>query len=336
MKTELIINFAICAVTVFLITAFSSKILIPKLKSLKMGQKILDIGPRWHKNKEGTPTMGGISFIFASIIVFGVWAIIFALKPDLVRSDIEIPKMLVCFAFAIVNGVIGFVDDFAKFFKKQNQGLKAAQKFFLQLLAAGTFLFVLRQMGYVNGALYLPFFDFKIKLGILYYILNLVLIVGIVNSVNLTDGIDGLASSVTFVVGGFFAVGAMVLSNMSAAVFSGIVVGATLGFLVYNFHPAKIFMGDTGSLFLGGMVVALAFLIDNPFILFLVGIVYICESFSDIIQVFYYKVSGGKRIFKMAPIHHHFEKCGWSENKIVFVFSFVTLVFCVIAYFGLT
>jgi len=331
MKTEMIINFAVAAFTVFIITALTSKFLIPKLKSLKMGQKILDIGPRWHKNKEGTPTMGGVSFIFAGLVVFAAFGTYLALK-----SDVDMKKLIICMGFALVNGVIGFVDDFAKFFKKQNQGLKAGQKFFLQLLAAGIFLFVMYSAGYVNGALYIPFIDMKIKLGVAYYILMIVLITGIVNSVNLTDGIDGLASGVTFVVGGFFTVAAISLANMSAVFMAAIVVGSTLGFLVYNFHPAKIFMGDTGSLYLGGMVVSLAFMIDNPFILVPVGIVYICETLSDIIQVSYYKISGGKRIFKMAPIHHHFEKCGWSENKIVFVFSFVTLVFSIVAYFGLT
>lgn len=327
----MIIYFVACAAVVFLITAYASKVMIPILKSLKMGQKILDIGPRWHKNKEGTPTMGGISFILASIIVFAAVSVVLYIKGE----DADIGKMILCMLFALVNGLIGFIDDFAKIFKKQNQGLKAWQKFFLQLLAAGLFLFFMKVFGYVNGAVYIPFVGMKIKLGFAYYIIMIVLITGIVNSVNLTDGIDGLASSVTFVAGGFFTVASIALCNMSSLILSALVVGSTLGFLVYNFYPAKIFMGDTGSLFLGGMVVALAFMIDNPLILILVGVIYICESLSDIIQVGYFKISGGKRIFKMAPIHHHFEKCGWSENKVVFVFSFVTFVFCIIAYFGI-
>ncbi len=327
----MIIYFVACALVVFLITAYASKIMIPMLKSLKMGQKILDIGPRWHKNKEGTPTMGGISFILASVLVFAAASIILFVKGE----NVDLGKMTLCIGFALVNGLIGFIDDFAKFFKKQNQGLKAGQKFFLQLLAAGLFLFFMKVFGYINEAVYIPFIDIKIKLGVAYYIIMIVLITGIVNSVNLTDGIDGLASSVTFVVGGFFAIASMTLQNMSSLILSALVVGATLGFLVFNFYPAKIFMGDTGSLYLGGMVVALAFAIDNPLILVPVGVIYICESLSDIIQVGYFKISGGKRVFKMAPIHHHFEKCGWSENKVVFVFSFVTFVFCVVAYFGL-
>ena len=331
MKTQMIIGYLASAAAVFIMTALFSKLIIPKLKSLKMGQKILDIGPRWHKNKEGTPTMGGLTFIAASVIVFAADCIIFGVR----GSDIDIPKMTVCMAFALVNGLIGFIDDFAKFFKKQNQGLKAWQKFFLQLVAAGGFLIVMTSLGYITDAVYLPYFDITIKLGPAYYILMLVLITGIINSVNLTDGIDGLASSVTFVVAGFFSVAAFSVMNLSEALMSALVVGSTLGFLVYNFHPAKIFMGDTGSLFLGGMVVSLAFMINDPLILIPVGVIYICESLSDIIQVLYFKVSGGKRFFKMAPIHHHFEKCGWSENTIVLVFSLVTLAFCVLGYFGI-
>jgi len=275
--------------------------------------------------------MGGITFIAASLIVLAVALIVLSIT----GADINVTKILICMGFALLNGLIGFIDDFAKIFKKQNQGLKAWQKFALQLVAAGAFLAVMRFSGFITDALYLPFIGIKIKLGVLYYFIMLVFITGIVNSVNLTDGIDGLASSVTFVVGGFFTVASFTLANYSSVILSALTVGATLGFLTYNFHPAKIFMGDTGSLFLGGMVVSLAFMIDNPFILIPVGIIYLCESGSDIIQVFYYKVSGGKRIFKMAPIHHHFEKCGWSENKIVLIFSLVTLLFSILAYFGI-
>jgi len=331
MRTQMLITFALCAIPVFILTALLSRLIIPKLKSLKMGQKILDIGPRWHKNKEGTPTMGGITFISASALVFIIAAIVL----KVLDIDAGLLRLIVCVCFALLNGLIGFVDDFAKFFKKQNQGLKAAQKFFLQLVVTALFLFVMNRLGFINDALYFPYFNVKIKLGIAYYIIMMVLITGIINSVNLTDGIDGLASSVTFVVAGFFAVAGFYLSNYSEVILSSLIVGSTLGFLVYNFHPAKIFMGDTGSLFLGGAVVGMAFLINDPLILVLVGIIYICESASDIIQVFYFKITHGKRFFKMAPIHHHFERCGWSENKIVLIFSAVTLVFSVIAFFGL-
>ncbi len=331
MKFELFCYFAASAVAVFLLTVVGLRYLIPKLKSIKMGQKILDIGPRWHKSKEGTPTMGGLAFIFAILVVSaGVLTVAGALD-----ADIEWGRLLICLAFAFINGAIGFLDDFAKFFKKQNKGLSAGQKYLLQLIAAGAFLAALKFTGGLSTELVIPFVGWHCELGWFYYVFMLILITGIVNSVNLTDGIDGLCSSVTFVAAAFFAVVAFYLTSLSTAICSALVIGSTLGFLVYNFHPAKIFMGDTGSLFLGGMIVALAMLIGQPVLLFLVGIVYICESFSDIIQVGYFKLTHGKRFFKMAPIHHHFEQCGWSENQIVFRFSLLTLICSVIAFVGL-
>ncbi|MBP3333668.1 MAG: phospho-N-acetylmuramoyl-pentapeptide-transferase [Clostridia bacterium] len=327
----MLIYFLFTVVITFALTALFSRILIPKLKSLKVGQKILDIGPRWHKNKEGTPTMGGIAFIAANIIVF---ALVIAVA--LIRGDLENwVKIVICFAFALVNGIIGIIDDRAKIFKKQNQGLTAPQKYLLQLVSAGLFLFFMTISGSLTTELYIPLINVRWDLGWFYYVFSLILITGIVNSVNLTDGIDGLASSVTFVAGGFFAVAAFAAEIFELSIVSGLVIGAVLGFLVYNFYPAKIFMGDTGSLYLGGMVVAMAYLLDNPVILFPVGIIYIMESFSVILQVGYFKLTHGKRLFKMSPIHHHFEKCGWSEIKVVFVFSLITLVFCVLAWFCL-
>jgi phospho-N-acetylmuramoyl-pentapeptide-transferase len=331
MKLELSLYFAICAISVFVLTVIALRILIPILKSIKMGQKILDIGPRWHKSKEGTPTMGGLSFIGASLIV-GAAVLIFALLSD---AKLEWIKLLICLGFAFLNGIIGFLDDYTKFFKKQNKGLSAKQKYLLQLIAAGLFLAGLKMCGALSTEIVIPFFGWKWDMGWFYYVFMLILITGIVNSVNLTDGIDGLCSSVTFVAAAFFAVVAFYLSSLSTAIVSALVIGGTLGFLVYNFHPAKVFMGDTGSLFLGGMIVALAMLIGHPLLLFLVGIIYICESFSVILQVGYFKLTHGNRLFKMSPIHHHFEQCSWTENQIVFRFSLVTLVFCVIAFVGL-
>ena len=188
--------------------------------------------------------------------------------------------------------------------------------------------------GGLSTTLVIPYIDFSIDFGIFYYIFAILLITGIVNAVNLTDGIDGLASSVTLAVGAFFAVAAFSLGDAHTAVASAITIGACLGFLVYNFYPARVFMGDTGSLFLGGLVVGMAFMINNPLLIVIVGIVYICEAASVILQVGCYKLTK-KRIFKMAPIHHHFEKCGWSELKIVGVFALVTVIAGVIAYFGI-
>ncbi len=327
----MLICFFIIAVSSFVLTAVISRVLIPKLKSLKVGQKILDIGPRWHKNKEGTPTMGGLAFIIANIIVFAVMIPV-AYFSGLVG---DIMKLIICFLFAISNGVIGIIDDRAKIFKKQNEGLTAVQKYMLQLICAGLFLFFMTLSGGMTTEIYIPFVDKTWDMGWFYYVFSLILITGFVNSVNLTDGLDGLASSVTFVVGGFFALAAFACNIFDLSVLSALVIGATLGFLVYNFYPARIFMGDTGSLYLGGMVVAMAYMLDNPMIIFPVGIIYLVESFSVILQVGYFKLTHGKRLFKMTPIHHHFEKSSWSEIKIVFAFSIVTLVFCVIAWFGL-
>ncbi|MGN1127873.1 MAG: phospho-N-acetylmuramoyl-pentapeptide-transferase, partial [Candidatus Flemingiibacterium sp.] len=197
------------------------------------------------------------------------------------------------------------------------------------------FLAALKLTGNLTTELYIPYFGVRIELGIFYYILSILLITGIVNAVNLTDGIDGLASTVTLAVGGFFAVAAFRLGMLPEAVLSGITIGACLGFLVYNFYPARVFMGDTGSLFLGGLVIGMGYTLGNPLLVIIVGIVYICEALSVMIQVSYFKLTHGKRFFKMAPIHHHFEKCGWSELKIVGVFALVTVIAGIIAYPGL-
>lgn len=332
--TDTVILFSLTAVLTFLITVLTSRKLIPYLKSKKMGQHILDIGPRWHKSKEGTPTMGGVAFIAASLIC-GTAAAVYMVIRDGASSAAGFIATLI---YALVCGLIGVADDLAKFTKKENEGLTASQKYLLQLIASGAYLFTLVRSGIVTTELAIPFTDISFVLGIFYYIFALLLLTGINNSVNLTDGIDGLASGVTFVVGVFFALVAL-LGDMSPmtdlATVAALIIGSTLGFLVYNFYPARVFMGDTGSLFLGGLVVGAAFLSSSPLIIVLCGIVYIAESASVILQVGYFKISGGKRLFLMSPIHHHFEKKGWSEIKIVSVFSIVTAVFCIIAWFGL-
>ena len=327
----MIVYFLTALILTFILTALAARILIPKLKSMKLGQQILDIGPRWHKSKEGTPTMGGISFIIASLIVFTLLSVI-ALRTG---NSEGFEKAIIVLLMATLNGAVGVVDDLTKFKNHRNEGLTASQKYLLQLICAGAFLAALKFTGNLSTELYIPYVGVKIELGIFYYILAILLITGIVNAVNLTDGIDGLASSVTLAVGAFYAVASFTLGLLPEALLSGIMMGACLGFLVYNFYPAKVFMGDTGSLFLGGMVVGTAFALGNPLIVIIIGIVYICETVSVIMQVTYFKLTHGKRIFKMTPIHHHFEKCGWSELKIVGVFSLVTVIAGVIAYFGL-
>ena len=324
-------EFLISGTAIFALTALITRWLIPFLKSKKMGQKILEIGPRWHKNKDGTPTMGGIAFILATLIVMlgaSVYMLIF--------SDVEEFKALaLTLGLATINALIGVIDDRCKLMKKQNEGLTSIQKLLLQILAAAVYLFALSRVGYVDTSLHIPFTSFELELGFFYYIFALILIVGIVNSVNLTDGLDGLASGVTLVVGVFFAFVAFRFVDRSLSFASAAIIGSTLGFLVYNFHPAKIFMGDTGSLFLGGMVVGCAFMINEPLIILICGFIYVLEAASDIIQVGVYKLTHGHRVFKMAPIHHHFEKSGWSEIKIFTVFSLVTLACCVLAWFGI-
>ena len=331
MKERMLIEFFSMTVGVFLVTWLILRKLIPFLKSKKIGQKIYDIGPRWHKGKEGTPIMGGLGFIIATLLGL---AVITGVYIYFGRAS-ELLGVWLTLALALLNGLIGFFDDYTKLIKKQNQGFLAWQKLLLQIIVATAYLWAMSACGFIDTALEIPYFDIEIDLGIFYYFLAVLFIAGMVNSVNLTDGIDGLCSSVSAVVGAFFAVVAFIMLRPELAIFPATVIGGTVGFLMYNFYPAKIFMGDTGSLYLGGAVVGMAFLINEPLIILLAGIIYLVEVASVILQVGYFKLTHGKRIFKMAPIHHHFEKCGWSEVKIVGVFTLITAVACVIAYFGL-
>ena len=327
----MLIEFFAMTLGVFFVTWLILRKLIPVLKSRKIGQKIYEIGPRWHKGKEGTPIMGGLGFIIATII--GI-AVISGVYLYLGRAN-ELLGIWLTLALALLNGLIGFFDDYTKLIKKQNQGFLAWQKLVLQLLVAAAYLWAMSACGFIDTALEIPYFDIELELGIFYYFFAILFIAGMVNSVNLTDGIDGLCSSVSAVVGAFFAVVAFVMLRPELAIFPATVIGGTVGFLMYNFYPAKIFMGDTGSLYLGGAVVGMAFLIEEPLIIMIAGIIYLIEVASVILQVGYFKITHGKRIFKMAPIHHHFEKCGWSEVKIVGVFTLITVIACVLAYLGL-
>lgn len=330
---ELLIESGIVLAVTLLLTAVFTYFIIPILKGKKIRQHILEIGPRWHSSKEGTPTMGGIGFILAMLIALlgmSVWFITHGKQKELIPLALTL-------GLAVMNGMIGFFDDFCKLMKKQNEGLKAYQKFALQVIAAIIYLAVMKVCGCIDTTLHIPFTNINVELGFVYYLFALLTIVGIVNSVNLTDGIDGLASSVTLVVAIFFTLSAFFIyraENSALALTSSALIGAMIGFLIFNLNPARVFMGDTGSLFLGGAVVGMAFMIDEPIIIFIIGGVYVLEAVSVILQVGSFKLRH-KRIFKMAPIHHHFEKCGWKENKIVIVFSAVTVVLCMIAWFGL-
>ena len=333
---ELFVNFSTVAVVSFLLTVIISKIVIPILKGHKIGQSIREEGPKDHKIKAGTPTMGGICFIMASLIALSAIAIVYAV----LGKQEELVPLALTLVLALSNGLIGFIDDYCKLIKKQNEGLTPRGKLILQTLAAGLYILGLCFFGDLTTALPIPFTEVSLELGWLYYAFAIFLIVGVVNSVNLTDGLDGLATSVTIIVMAFFAVVSLVFENASLVLLSGAVIGGLFGFLIFNAHPAKVFMGDTGSLFLGGAVVGAAFLVNQPLIIVIVGGIYIFEAVSVMIQVGVYKLTkkrpaGPKRVFRMTPVHHHFELGGWCENKIVLVFSLITLLLSAVAWFAL-
>lgn len=322
-----VIIMAVAAAVSFVLTVVIGRLLIPALRALHAGQSIKEIGPTWHMSKQGTPTMGGLMFIAAIGIVTVVMS-----WPYLTQGD---RGGLYVFGFALVFGAIGFIDDYMKVVHHENTGLTAGWKFLLQLSAAILMTVLLRHEGYLSPNLYVPFIDKTFPLPWpLYMAFAAFVMVGTVNAVNITDGVDGLSSSVTVPVALFFTLITAHWGQFELNILSSALVGGLLGFLVYNHYPAKVFMGDTGSLFLGGMVCGLAFAADMPLILILVGIVYIAETLSDIIQVGYFKLTHGKRIFKMAPLHHHFEMSGWREKKVVAVFAAVSALFCVIALVG--
>ena len=313
----------IAALVSFAVSAIAGKLLIPILRRMKAGQSIKEDGPTWHMSKQGTPTMGGLMFILGILV-----AIVLIGWPDIARGDF---RAVFVFCFALVFGVIGYLDDYEKVKKHENTGLTAGPKFLLQLAAAIAFTALLRHFGYLAPHLYIPFANVTVELPwMLYMVFAAFVMVGTVNAVNITDGVDGPPLPVA----AFFSAVAWYWSIPDLGIFGGALFGGLCAFLLYNHYPAKVFMGDTGSLFLGGAVCGLAFAFDMPLILILVGIVYIAETLSDIIQVVYFKATHGKRIFRMAPLHHHFEMGGWSEKKVVAVFALVSLAFCAVAFLG--
>lgn len=319
------------AAVAFAVSAVLGKFLIPFLRKIKFGQTIKEIGPVWHKNKQGTPNMGGFMFIIGSTLGILVGFFLLVLLKDDPFGTLAVGhvKLFGGLGMALIFGFIGFLDDYIKDVKKQNLGLNAKQKLIMQFFTAVAYLASVYLAGDTSTTVIFPFIG-QLDLGFFYYILMILFILFISNAVNLTDGIDGLAASVTFIV----CIGVLIMSGilgiLGMGIYAAALAGGLLGFLLYNFHPAKVFMGDTGSMFLGGSVLALGFGINLPVLILAFGIIYVVEALSVVLQVISFQTTG-KRIFKMSPIHHHFEMCGWSEGKIVGVFSLITLIGCVIS-----
>ena len=322
----------LAAFTGFVLSAVSGIVIVPFLHKLHFGQTIKEIGPTWHNKKQGTPTMGGLCFIFAGTVAVAL-AVLSLLHsaPDMLGGPAARSLYIAMFS-AFAFGMVGFLDDFIKVVKKRNLGLRAMQKIVAQLLITTALLFALHMNGTLTTFVTLPGLGY-VDLGLLYYPLSYGLIIGIVNAVNLTDGIDGLCSCVTFVSMLGFLTLTSLLGEFNLSIFAAAMAGALTGFLFWNFYPAKTFMGDTGSMFLGGAVAGLGYAMGRPEILFFFGAVYIWEAATVVIQVTYFKLTHGKRIFKMTPIHHSFEMRGWSEVKIDASFSALEALFVVL---GLT
>ena len=321
----------ICAALAFLLAAVLGRVLIPILRRLKFGQEIREEGPKWHEKKSGTPTMGGFIFLIAMVIALPAAMAAGNALGEMVPG---VRPILMLVVVTLAFAANGFLDDYIKVILKRNLGLTASQKFGLQFLVA---------LAYVSWAVFgknidtvvrIPFTEASWNLGWFFIPFAVIVILATVNSVNLTDGLDGLATSVTLAVAVFFLLVSTVgrLFNPAVALFSSAMIGGLFGFLLYNKYPAKVFMGDTGSLALGGAVCGMAILLEEPLALLIVGFVYVMESLSVIMQVTSYQLTG-KRIFKMSPIHHHFEMCGMSERKIVAMFTAVTVVLCALMYF---
>ncbi len=321
------VNETILAVIIaFAISAALCPVVIPILHKMKFGQQVREEGVQAHLKKQGTPTMGGLVFV-ASVIITSL----FYMK--------DYPKIIPILFMTVGFGIIGFLDDYIKIVMKQSEGLKPKQKLLGQIVITGIFAYYLMTSNEVGTGMLIPFtggveHGYYLELGWLFIPALFFIVLGTDNGVNFTDGLDGLCTSVTILVATFFTVVALG-ENTGISPITGAVVGSLLGFLLFNVYPAKVFMGDTGSLALGGFVASTAFMMQMPLFIALVGIIYLVEVLSVIIQVTYFKKTGGKRIFKMAPIHHHYELCGWSETRVVAVFSIVTAILCLIAYLGL-
>ena len=318
----------IAALLSLIVTALSGFFILPWLKRLHYGQTIKEVGPTWHNKKQGTPMMGGLMFILGSVTAIAVAFGTLAVTQQDLFTGLQAQQCAVLFISLLATAgfsFVGFVDDYLKVVHKQNLGLSARYKILMQVVVTTAYLAAMQLNGTLSTSVSLPVlgrFDF----GIAFYPLAYLVIIGFVNAVNLTDGLDGLCSSVTFVAMLGYMTISTLLGYYMMGIFGAAMAGGCAGFLFWNFYPAKVFMGDTGSMFLGGAVVTAAFGIGRPELLFLLGIIYLIEAGSVMLQVSYFKLTRGKRIFKMSPIHHHFELCGWSEVRIDGTFAFITLV----------
>ncbi len=321
---------AAAGIVSFALAALLGKVIIPWLHKLKFGQTILEDGPTWHQKKQGTPTMGGILFIagFVAAVLVAVILVAVLQPADVFANVFTAVRFWAGIGLALGCGLIGFADDYIKVVKKRNLGLTARQKILLQLLVSTAYAVVMYIFG--KGGFYIPFIGY-VEWGIWYIPFTVFVVIAMSNATNLTDGVDGLCGLTGFVA----ALTLLLISGFANQLPQGILAvalaGGLAGFLLWNFHPAQVFMGDTGSLFIGGALTALAFGVGQPFLLVPIGILYIAENLSVILQVAYFKITHGKRLFKMSPLHHHFEMCGWSENRIVLTFAGVTLAGCLVA-----
>ena len=326
---DMIITTLVSLICTFGLTALFGSLILPVLRSKKAGQPINEY-LKSHQVKAGTPTMGGISFVPAFLLVVAGFVIVWAIG---FPSRKLIPVAVVVL-YAIGNAAIGFVDDWFKLNKRQNEGLTEIQKLILQVVIAAAFLAMMALTGNLTTALHIPFTDISWELGFFAYPLYILVLVGFVNATNITDGLDGLSSSVCAAVAAFMVLFAFLTMNYEVGCMSASLLGCVLGFLIYNHHPAKMFMGDTGSLFLGAVIMGCGVLSGELALFVLAGFMFVIEMLSSLLQRVYYKLSHGKRLFKMAPLHHHFEKLGWNETEIVVLFTLVSLFFGILAGLG--
>ena len=315
----------------FILTVILALIIIPILKKIKIGQIERDDGPQSHLKKQGTPTMGGIIFMISIILcVTAVYGYLNTTNQQEIAQNL-LPMLCLTIGF----GIIGFIDDFKKLVLKNTKGLKPKHKMFGLLLISIAYTLFIVKFSNIGTETYIPFLKIYLNLPLMLYIpFVIIVILGTTNAVNLTDGIDGLSSSVSTIIIACLTAIAMIRGKTEVVLYGSVVIGSVLGFLMFNLHPARVFMGDTGSLFLGGVISSIALYLKMPLLLLIIAIIPILETISVIIQVVYFKKTGN-RFFKMAPLHHHFELSGWSENKVVIIFSIITLLMCILGIFSI-